>query len=117
VSRFLKRQNPRILCIAVEPQGAEVLAGKRLTKPEHLLQGIGYGFVPPQWDPGLADEFIAISDEEATRFRRVLAEKEGLHVGYSAAANVCAAVKLVESSRLDEAATVATVLCDTGLKY
>lgn len=117
VSRFLKRENPRIRCVAVEPEGAEVLAGKQLTKPDHLLQGTGYGFVPPQWDPGLADEFIAISDEEATRFRRLLAEKEGLHVGYSAAANVCAAVKLVESSRLDEAATVATVLCDSGLKY
>jgi cysteine synthase A len=117
VSRFLKRMKPGMWCVAVEPEGAEVLAGKAVEKPDHLLQGTGYGFVPPQWDPGLADEFIAISDNEATRFRRLLAEKEGLHVGFSAAANVCAALKLVESSRLGEAATVVTVLCDTGLKY
>jgi len=117
VSRFLKRENSRIRCVAVEPEGAEVLAGKAVEKPDHLLQGTGYGFVPPQWDPGLADEFIAIADEEAIRFRRLLAEREGLHVGYSAAANVCAAVKLMESGRLGEVATVATVLCDTGLKY
>jgi cysteine synthase A len=117
VSRFLRRKRPDIWCVAVEPEGAEVLAGKELRSPEHLLQGTGYGFVPPQWDASLADEFIAVSDEEAMSFRWLLAKKEGLHVGYSAAANVCAAVKLIESGRLGHRPTVATILCDTGLKY
>ncbi len=116
-SRFLKGKKPGTICAAVEPQGAELLAGKPVTKSCHLLQGTGYGFVPPQWDAGLADRFIAVSDHEAAACRRLLAQEEGLHVGYSAAANVCAAVKLVESGRLGSAPTVATILCDTGLKY
>ncbi|EMR4172651.1 hypothetical protein R2537_007703, partial [Pseudomonas aeruginosa] len=48
---------------------------------------------------------------------RLLAVREGLYVGYSAAANVCAAAKLLRSGRLRPDAAVATVLCDTGLKY
>lgn len=117
VSRFLKTKDSAIHCAAVEPQGAEVLAGKEVEKPCHLLQGTGYGFVPPQWDDGLVDSLLAVSDEEAARFRLSLAEEEGLHVGFSSAANVCAAVKLIESGCLGEAPTVVTVLCDTGLKY
>ncbi|KPK65356.1 MAG: cysteine synthase [Gemmatimonas sp. SG8_38_2] len=116
-SRFLKRQKPDLHCVAVEPRGAEVLSGKEITKKCHLLQGTGYAIVPPQWDPDLVDEFLAVTDEDATAYRRALAEKEGLHVGFSAAANVFAAVKLIESGGLGESPTVATVLCDTGLKY
>ncbi len=116
-SRFLKRERPSLWCVAVEPRGAEVLAGKEVTKPCHLLQGTGYGQVPPQWSAELADEFVAVSDQEAVVYRELIARREGLHVGYSAAANVCAAVKLIEAGRLGEDPTIATVLCDTGLKY
>ncbi len=117
VGRYLKRQEPEVRCLAVEPAGAQVLAGQPVTQPCHLLQGTGYGIVPPLWDPALADGFVAVTDEEATRYRRLLAEKEGVHVGYSAAANVCAAVKSIEGGALGSAPTVVTVLCDTGLKY
>ncbi|UCC73456.1 MAG: cysteine synthase family protein [Gemmatimonadota bacterium] len=116
-SRYLKRKRSGVYCVAVEPEGAEVLAGKEVAEPCHLLQGTGYGLVPPQWDPDLVDGFLAVSDEEATRFRRSLAEQEGLYVGFSSAANVCAAVKLIESGTVGRAPTVVTVLCDTGLKY
>jgi cysteine synthase len=54
---------------------------------------------------------------EAEEWRTRLAHYEGLHVGYSAAANVCAASRLLASDRLQRDAVVATVLCDTGLKY
>jgi cysteine synthase A len=117
VSRFLKRKKPDVICVAVEPEGATVLAGREVTEPCHLLQGTGYAIIPPQWDPGLADAFIAVSDEEASDYRKLLAEKEGLHVGFSAAANVCAARKLIESGRLGSDPSVVTILCDTGLKY
>ncbi|HYO12538.1 MAG TPA: pyridoxal-phosphate dependent enzyme, partial [Thermoanaerobaculia bacterium] len=90
---------------------------RTIRKPRHLLQGTGYGVVPPHWDPELADVLLAVSDEEATRYRRLLAKKEGLHVGFSAAANVCAVVKLLRNGRLRGEATVVTILCDTGLKY
>jgi cysteine synthase len=116
-SRFLKRQRPEIVCAAVEPEGCEPLAGRKIRKPRHLLQGTGYGVLPPHWEPELADGVLCVSDEEATRYRRLLAEKEGLHVGFSAAANVCAAEKLLASGRLPGEATVVTILCDTGLKY
>jgi cysteine synthase A len=116
-SRFLKARKPTIFCAPVEPEGAEILSGKEVVKPKHIIQGIGYGAVPPQWDNSLANEAMAVSDEEAVRFRRLLAEKEGLYVGFSAAANVCAAMKLIESRRLGPSPVVATILCDTGLKY
>ncbi len=116
-SRYLKRRRSGILCAAVEPAGAEVLAGKPLVKPKHRLQGTGYGLIPPQWDPTLADVFLAVSDEEAAEWRRLLAVREGLHVGFSSGANVCAAARLLASGRLPPEATVVTILCDTGLKY
>lgn len=114
---FLKAVAPAIHCVAVEPEGCEVLAGKPVVKARHTLQGTGYGSVPPHWKPGLADGFAAVADDDARIFKERLAHEEGLHVGYSAAANVCAAVRLIESGRLGPAPTVATVLCDTGLKY
>ena len=116
-SRYLKRRNPEIVCTAVEPEGCEPLAGKRITRPRHLLQGTGYGVVPPHWEPHLADAVLSVSDDEAILYRKLLAEKEGLHVGFSAAANVYAAVKLLASGRMPRQGTVVTVLCDTGLKY
>jgi cysteine synthase A len=115
VASCLKAHNPEILCVAVEPVGAQALAGHAITKPRHLLQGAGYGYQPPHWRPELMDRSIAIRDAEATQWRGILAAREGLYVGYTAAANVCAAVRLAR--QLPSDAVVATVLCDTGLKY
>lgn len=116
-SRFLKRQKPAIVCAPVEPAGAEALAGKPVIKARHLLQGTGYGCAPPQWEPRLADVFLAVTDDEATRYRDLLATKESLHVGFSAAANVCAAIGLARSGRVGRHPTIVTVLPDTGFKY
>jgi cysteine synthase A len=117
VARALKARSPRLLAVAVEPKRSRPLAGKPIADPRHLLQGTGYGIVPPHWDPALMDLALAVSDEEAEQWRRELAQREGLHVGYSAAANVCAAAALLRSGRLKQGAVVATVLCDSGLKY
>jgi cysteine synthase len=116
-SRYLKRQSTRIRCYAVEPAGAEVLAGKPVTKPQHLIQGTGYGRVPSHWDPSLVDGSLAITDEEVLDMRDRLSRLEGLYVGYSSAANVAAAVKLMEGGALGQAPIVTTLLCDSGLKY
>ncbi len=116
-SQFLKLKNPKIVCAAVEPEGAEILAGKEITNPAHNMQGIGYGMKVPHWRPELVDHYLAVSSEEAATYRRDLAHKEGLHVGYSAGANVCAAVKLAKSGLTGAAPVIATILCDTGLKY
>ena len=117
VARALRRTNPRVVCAAVEPAGCQVLAGKAITKAKHLLQGAGYGSVPAMWEPELMSCSIAVSDDEATVWKQRLATEEGLHVGFTAAANVCAASKMLSSGVFAPEATVATVLCDTGLKY
>lgn len=117
VAKALRAANRATLCAAVEPFGCRPLAGETITKARHMLQGIGYGAIPPHWDPALMDVSLAVTDEEAELWRRKLACEEGLYVGYSAAANVCAASKLLQSGQLHADAVVATVLCDTGLKY
>lgn len=116
-SRFLKKKKPSLFCATVEPKGAEVLKGLLVTHPQHVIQGTGYGTIPPLWDPTLSDDFIAISDYEAKQFKELLATQEGLYVGFSSGANVCAAVKLIKSKKLKPGASIVTILCDTGLKY
>ena len=117
VARALKERSPDVFCAAVEPEGSRPLSGEAVSKPQHLLQGTSYGAVPPLWDPALMDESVAVTDAQAEAWRVRLAREEGLYVGYSAAANVCAAAKLLGSGLLPNDAVVATVLCDTGLKY
>ncbi|MBN2323253.1 MAG: cysteine synthase family protein [Spirochaetes bacterium] len=116
-SKYLKERNSSIFCATVEPAGARVLAGYPITDPKHVIQGIGYGIQLPHWEPELVDEYLSVTNEEAVRYRELLAHKEGLFVGFSAAANVCAAVKLVECGKIGAHPKVVTVLCDTGLKY
>jgi hypothetical protein len=79
---------------------AEALAGKVVVKAAHLLQGAGYGIRPPQWRDELADCFPSVADDEARRCRDLLATKESPYVGFTTAANVCAAVNLLGSERL-----------------
>lgn len=117
VARALKAANPSVICAAVEPSGCRPLAGEAVSRPRHLIQGTSYGAIPPHWDPSLMDLSIAVTDEDAQLWRRRIAKEEGLYVGYSAAANVCAAAALLSSGGLGADALVATVLCDTGLKY
>lgn len=114
---FLREQNPAIVCAAVEPMTARVLAGQAIRAPQHVLQGMGYGAVPPHWKAKLMDVAIGVTDEDAKAMKLRLAREEGLHVGYSAAANVCAAVALADYAALPADAHIVTVLCDTGLKY
>ena len=114
--RGLKRDDPAVLGVAVEPEGAAVLAGKSAEKPRHLLQGSGYGSVPPLWDPTVVDAFAAVSDDDAAAERAALG-RAGYYVGFTSAANVLAARRLLAGGRLRDGATVATILCDTGLKY
>lgn len=116
---FLKKQNPGIICTASEPQNVAIIKKGRMQNPRHIIQGTGYGCVPPHWDPALSDDIILVSDEEVKRYTHALARDEGLYVGYSSGANVCAAIKLLESDLLKKRKnpSVVTVLCDTGYKY
>jgi cysteine synthase A len=115
VARALKSRDPNIRCVAVEPATAPVLAGGQITNPAHKLQGAGYAFVPPAWDPSLCDDTIAIEDQEAVATARVLAKREGILGGFSTGANVAAALRIAATAPPGE--VVATIACDTGMRY
>lgn len=115
VMRCLRRHQPAVRGFVVEPASAAVLAGCEVHDTRHKLQGAGYANVPPLWQADLCDGSLPVSDDDATWMCRRLAAEEGLLVGYSSGANVAAAVRL--ALRPDPPATIATVLCDSGMKY
>jgi cysteine synthase A len=113
VGTALKRHNPRVRIIAVEPAESSVLLGGR--PGPHKIEGVGIGYVPPLWDPDLVDEVLAVKTEAAKDMTRRLAREEALFAGTSSGANVVAALRVAE--RLGPQATVVTLMVDSGLKY
>jgi len=117
VSRFLKEKNPEITCVAVEPEGAQVIKGCAVEKPLHFLQGSGYGMVQPLFTYETMDFTLGVTDRDAVKYKKLLGKKEGIYVGYTSGANVAAAVQLLNSGKIPKDSWVVTVLNDTGLKY
>ncbi len=91
---LLKARNPEIQIVAVEPEDSQVLSGGR--PGQHLIEGIGAGFIPSILDMGLIDEVIPIANETAFRLAWQTAAVEGLPVGISGGAALAAAVELCE---------------------
>lgn len=113
VSNALRALNPKVHVVAVEPAESAVLSGG--PAGPHNIEGVGPGFVPPRWRQGLADEIFEVSTSEAKAMARTLAREEALFAGTSTGANVVAALQVAR--RLDSSCTVATLACDSGLKY
>lgn len=113
VGDVLKKRNPAVRVIAVEPASSAVLSGK--PAGHHRIQGIGAGFVPEVLDRSIVDEVMTVGDMDAYQMARTLAKEEGLLVGISAGANVFASLKVAE--QLGPGKTVVTILCDTGERY
>ena len=90
--RYLKERNPALYIAAVEPAASPVLSGGKAGA--HKIQGIGAGFVPKVLDRSLIDEVIAVSDDDAFSYAREAGRLEGLLVGISSGAALCAAAKL-----------------------
>ncbi|MEU4539558.1 cysteine synthase family protein [Streptosporangium sp. NPDC023825] len=109
----LKRHNPALRVVAVEPAESAVLSGGQ--PGAHRIEGIGIGYLPPMWDPTLPDDIVPISTADAEEMARRLAREEGLFAGTSSGANVLAAIQL--GQQLGPQARVATLLVDSGLKY
>jgi cysteine synthase len=109
----LRRHNPRIRIVAVEPSESPVLSGGR--PGAHKIDGVGAGFVVPLWQKEIADDIERVSTEEAVAMVLRLAREEGLFAGTSTGGNVVASLRLAE--RLGPGATIVTVMCDTGMKY
>lgn len=114
-ARTLKKYNPKVRCYLIEPAGAPYLAGGPITNPSHKIQGGGYIRDLPLVDKDLVDEFATATDEEAIEAARALARLEGIFAGYSSGANVAVAAKLLKGK--ERGNRIATLICDSGLKY
>ena len=114
VGEVLKKRNPKIQIIVVEPADSPVLSGG---KPgPHKIQGIGAGFVPKTYNPEVVDEIIQVSNDDAIRTSRELAKQEGLLVGISSGAAAYAAVQVAKRPD-NEGKNIVVILPDTGERY
>lgn len=114
VARFLAPKGVR--CYGIEPEGAQALAGGATDAPGHPIQGGGYnmGSLAHLAGAELAG-YLSVTGAEAREHARLLARREGVFGGYSAGANLAAAVRLLQGP--ERGGTVAFIVCDSGLKY
>lgn len=112
--RYLKRQNPAVRVIAVEPAASPLLSEGRAGA--HGLQGIGANFVPKTLDRAVIDEVLTVREEEAYETARLLAKREGLLVGISSGAAAAAALRIAARPEM-EGKRIVVLLPDTGERY
>ena len=113
-AKGLKRHNPNIKAMGVEPQRSPLLSGGKAGP--HRIQGIGANFIPKNYHPEVVDEIILVTDEEAISAARMLAQKEGLLVGISAGAAFHAALQ-VARREANKGKMIVVLLPDTGERY
>lgn len=113
-AEIYKKEIPGIRCIAIEPYFVRALSGGDKTG-KHRLEGIGAGFIPAICRLDLADEIIAVKDEDAMGTARKLARMEGIFGGTTSGANVWVAIQ--RARILGPGKKIVTVVCDSGLKY
>lgn len=114
VAKGLKKHNPQIQIVAVEPDNSPVLSGG---KPGlHKIQGIGAGFIPNTYNGELVDQIIRVKDDDAIRTGRELSLTEGLLVGISSGAAAFAALELAKLPE-NEGKQIVVLLPDTGERY
>ena len=113
VAQVLKKHNPRVRIVAVEPAESPVLGGGE--PGPHKIEGVGVGYVPPLWDPSIVDEIVPVATADAKEMTRRLAKDEALFAGTSSGANVLAAIRV--AGKLGPEANVVTLMADSGLKY
>ena len=116
VTRYLRGRNPEIRAYIVEPAGAAVLAGKPVQHSNHQLQGGGYSLPDLTLvDRSLVSGYLQVTDDEAIAAARLLAAEEGIFGGFSSGANLAGAIQLLRKG--EQGATIAFLVCDSGLKY
>lgn len=113
-ARGLKKKNPNIRIVAVEPAGSPVLSGGKAGP--HKIQGIGAGFIPKILDTSLIDQIIPVTDEDAMRTSRELSVTEGLLVGISSGAAAFAAREIAKDEA-NQGKRIVVLLPDTGERY
>ncbi len=114
VGQALKKLNPQVKIIAVEPFDSPVLSGGK--SGPHKIQGIGAGFVPEIYDPTVVDEIFKVKNEDAFETGRQLAINEGLIIGISSGAAAYAAIQIAKRVE-NKGKQIVVVLPDTGERY
>ncbi|MBU0880784.1 MAG: cysteine synthase A [Candidatus Omnitrophica bacterium] len=113
VGEILKKHNPKIRIVAVEPKKSPVLSGGQ--PGPHKIQGIGAGFLPEVLNRQIIDEIVQVDDDDAARTSNALAKDEGIFAGISSGAAVWAALKVAKE--LGRGKRVVAILPDTGERY
>lgn len=114
VGEYLKSLNDKIEIIAVEPAGSPVLSQG---KPgPHKIQGIGAGFVPEILNTKIYDKVVAVENEEAFRYAKLISHTEGIQVGISSGAALFAAVEWAKNPE-NKGKTIVALLPDSGDRY
>ena len=114
VGEVLKCRKPSVRVVAVEPAESPVLSGGDCGP--HMIQGIGAGFTPPVFSRSVVDEVIPVTSQDAIQMARRIAREEGLLVGISSGAAVCAAVRVAERPE-NAGKLIVTILPSTGERY
>lgn len=112
--RYLKKQNPDVKVVAVEPASSPVLSQGKAGS--HKIQGIGAGFVPDVLDTKVYDEIIAVENDDAFAAGKLVGKKEGVLVGISSGAAIWAAIELAKRPE-NAGKTIVALLPDTGDRY
>ena len=112
VGRAIKEHNPLSKVFAVQPEGCDVLNGFAIP---HIIQGIAIGQIPGVLDKSIIDGVLDIKESEVIEIQRRLTKELGLFLGYSSAANICAAIKL--SKKVGKNKTIVTISPDGGKNY
>ena len=114
VGEVLKQKNPAVRVIAVEPENAAVLSGR--PPKNHIIQGIGAGFIPKTLNRAIIDEIAMVSEDAAIENSRRLAREEGILAGISSGAALTAALAFAARPE-SEGKLVVMMVCDTGERY
>jgi cysteine synthase A len=114
VGEFLKEKNQNICIVAVEPEDSNVLSGGKPSN--HIIQGIGAGFIPDVLDITIIDEIITVSNKNAFNMAQNLARKEGIFCGISSGAATVAAIELAKRDEFENK-NIIVILPDTGERY
>ena len=112
--RYLKKQNPDVKVVAVEPASSPVLSQGKAGS--HKIQGIGAGFVPDVLDTKIYYEIISVENDDAFAAGKLVGKKEGVLVGISSGAAIWAAIELAKRPE-NAGKTIVALLPDTGDRY
>ncbi len=114
IGKALKKYNKETKVIAVEPEESAVLSGGKAGI--HGIQGIGAGFIPKVLDKNVIDKIVTVNTNEAEKTADILATTEGLMVGISSGAALCAVCKMIKMDKIKNK-NIVVIFPDTGERY